>query len=68
MKTLVRCVDKSVFEINPITLEAKSCSCYDAYCYSDPEKDVKYIEHSDWVKQRNEQWKKKYERTNSRTR
>lgn len=58
MKTLVRCIDKSVFEIDPVTLEAKHCSVYDAYCYSDPEPNVTYIEHSDWVGLRNQQWDK----------
>jgi hypothetical protein len=41
-----------VFEIDMLTLEAKTCSYYDAYCYSDPEPDVKYIEHSEWCKLR----------------
>jgi hypothetical protein len=52
MKTKVRCSDRMVFEIDMLTLEAKTCSYYDAYCYIDPEPDVKYIEHSEWCKLR----------------
>lgn len=52
-KTMVRCVDRSVFEIDPVTLEPKHCSVYDPYCYSDPELGVTYIEHSDWCRQWN---------------
>jgi len=49
MKTLVRCcVDKTVFEINPITTEALSCCTYDPWCYSDPRTDVIYMEYSEW--------------------
>lgn len=59
MRTIVRCgTDRTVFEIDPITLDAKQCSCYDAYCYSDPLPDVTYIEYSDWVGMRNKQWDK----------
>jgi hypothetical protein len=59
MITIVRCgTDRTVFEIDPITLEAKTCSYYDAYCYLDPRNDVTYIEYSDWVGMRNEQWDK----------
>jgi len=56
MKTYVRCYDRTVFEINPDTLEPKSCGSYDAYCFIDPEPDVIYIEHNDWVLLRNKQW------------
>lgn len=48
MKTKVRCSDRVVFEIDPVTLEAKTCSYYDAYCYSDPERDVEYMEYATW--------------------
>lgn len=58
MKTIVRCIDRMTFEIDPITLDAKECSYYDAYCYSDPLSDVQYIEFTDWVKKRNDQWGK----------
>jgi hypothetical protein len=59
MTTLVRCgTDRTVFEIDSISLDAKTCSYYDAYCYSDPRTDVTYIEYSDWVGMRNEQWDK----------
>ena len=49
-KLMVRCVDKMVFEINPTTLEPKTCSYYDAWCFSDPDKNVKYINHAEWCK------------------
>ena len=59
MITLVRCgTDRTVFEIDPTTLDAKTCSYYDPYCYSDPRSDVTYIEYSKWVGMRNEQWDK----------
>lgn len=48
MKTLVRCDDKTVFEIDPVTYEPKSCSSYDPYCFSDPEKGVAYMHISEW--------------------
>jgi hypothetical protein len=48
LKLKVRCLDRTVFEVNRDTLEAKSCGSYDPYCYSDPEKDVEYMEHSEW--------------------
>ncbi len=55
MKTIVRCVDRTVFEVDPITLEPKRASCYDAYCYTDPEPNVRYIEHAEWT-QRPRTW------------
>ena len=59
MITLVRCgADRTVFEIDLKTLDAKTCSYYDAYCYSDQRSDVTYIEYSEWVGMRNEQWDK----------
>lgn len=56
MKTYVRCPDKTVFEIDSETLNAKTTGFYDPYCYSNPLSDVIYIEHSEWVKLRNKQW------------
>jgi len=47
-RTLVRCVDRTVFEVDPVTLEPNGCSVYDAYCYTDPEQGVRYIEHAEW--------------------
>jgi hypothetical protein len=59
MRTIVRCgTDKTVFEIDPSTLEAKGCSCYDPHCYSDPLPEAMYIEYSEWVCMRNRQWDK----------
>lgn len=56
VKTLVRCNDRTVFEIDPITLDAKSCGFYDAYCYTDPCPDAVYISQSEWTRLRNCQW------------
>lgn len=50
MKTIVRCSDRMVFEINPSNLEPIRSSYYDAYCYVDPLPDVKYIEYPEWLK------------------
>jgi hypothetical protein len=52
-KVLVRTSDKMVFEIDSKTLDAKSVSCYDPYCFSDPEKGVQYVEYHDWICKRN---------------
>jgi hypothetical protein len=49
-KLMVRCVNKMVFEIDSITLDPKTCAYYDAWCFSDPDKDVKYINHAEWCK------------------
>ena len=58
-KTFVRCcTDKTVFEINPKTLDAMTCGRYDPYCYVDELPDVEYIEYSDWLQLRNKQWDK----------
>lgn len=56
MKLLVRCQDKTVFEINRETLNPLSVGNYDAYCFSDPSPDAEYISHSEWVRLRNKQW------------
>ncbi len=55
MKILVRCEDRTVFPIDPTTLEALSTGYYDAYCYTDPEPNVNYISFSKWCTLRNEQ-------------
>ena len=47
-KLKVRCVDRTVFEIDRETLEPKNTGSYDAYCFSDPEPDVEYMSHSEW--------------------
>lgn len=46
----VRCIDKTVFEVNRVTLDPLSVGYYDAYCYSNPELNVEYMEHSEWTK------------------
>jgi hypothetical protein len=48
-RVIVRCQDRTVFEIDPSTLEAKTCSYYDAYCFDDPLTDVQYVSYSDWL-------------------
>lgn len=60
MTTLVRCEDRMVFEIDPVTTEAKSCSHYDAYCFLDPRKDVEYMSYSDWLKQQDKHIERYY--------
>jgi hypothetical protein len=49
VKTKVRCNTKMVFEIDPITLEAKTCSSYDPWCYSNLDPDVTYLELHEWL-------------------
>lgn len=67
MKTFVRCNNRTVFEIDPVTTEALTTECYDAYCFSDPRTDVIYISYSDWLKQCDKRWGKYYERKNQTT-
>ena len=55
-KVLVRSDDKTVFPINPETLEALSTGYYDAYCFADPEPGVTYISFNEWCNLRNKQW------------
>ena len=51
----VRCdTDRMVFEVNRENFEAKSCSCYDAYCFKDPRPDVDYISYSEWLNKKSE--------------
>lgn len=47
-KLKVRCTDRTVFEIDRETMEPKNTGSYDAYCFSDPEPDVEYMNHSEW--------------------
>lgn len=52
----VRCpASRMTFTVHGPTLEPKGCSVYDAYCYTDPEPDVVYIEFSEWIKLRQEE-------------
>lgn len=54
MKQLyVRCMDKMVFPIHKKTLEALSCSTYDAYCFSASDNEIEYIDYLDWLGLRN---------------
>jgi hypothetical protein len=43
-----------VFQVSPDNFEPKTCSYYDAYCYSDPRLDVEYMDYFDWLKIMNE--------------
>lgn len=52
MKVKVRSEDRMVFEVDPITLGAKTVSYYDAYCYTYPEPDTIYLEYYDWTRRR----------------
>jgi hypothetical protein len=65
----VRCIDRTVFEIDRKTLDPKSsgCSSYDPYCYTNPLPDVEYIGYGEWVRLRNLQWDEQ-ERTYYRNR
>lgn len=49
-----------VFEVFRGSLEPKSTGCYDAYCYTDPEPDVEYMEYSEWSLKRQEILMKQY--------
>lgn len=49
MKLFVRCEDRTVFEIDRKSLEAKTCSTYDPWCFNDPRKDVEYLSFSEWL-------------------
>ena len=49
-KTLVRCANKYVFEIDMETLEPKSCAWYDHCCFIDPDPNYKYIDEPDYTK------------------
>ena len=49
-KLMVRCANNRVFEIDAATLEPKTLSYYDAWRFSDPEPNVKYINHTEWCK------------------
>ena len=49
MKTIVRCQDRMVFEVDPDTWEPKRYSSYDPWCFSHPEPSVKYISHDEWT-------------------
>ena len=53
----VRTIDRMVFEIDRESLNAKSCGCYDAYCFADPRADVDYISYDCWTLERNTRWR-----------
>jgi len=59
-KTLVRCEDRMVFEINPQTWEPMTCSYYDACCFSAPDPTVTYVSYADWTKKRQVDWWRRY--------
>jgi hypothetical protein len=57
-ETYVRCNDRTIFKINPHTLEALSTGYYDPYCFSSPRPYVDYMSYSDWLKQKDILWKR----------
>jgi len=50
---IVRCPDRMTFEVDRETLEPKSTGCYDAYCFTDPRRDVDYMGLDAWQIARN---------------
>ena len=53
-KTLVRSEDKTVFEIDPITLEPmRSPTLYDPYCFDNPNPEVIYMSFAEWCREHN---------------
>lgn len=57
-KIFVRSFDKTVFGIDPETLNPLTTGYYDPYCFNDPLPGVKYISFDEWCTMRNEQWVK----------
>ena len=55
---LIRCEDRTVFEIDRQTLQPKTASYYDAYCFSDPRPDADYMPYTVWLSSKNRQWYK----------
>ena len=51
---IVRCDNRMTFEVDRISLEARHCSRYDAYCFSDPESGVEYLSLHEWLLKRDE--------------
>lgn len=56
MTTVVRCDDRTVFEIDDKSLEPKNCGYYDAYCFVDPKPDVEYMAYTEWCQLRSAQF------------
>ncbi len=60
VKLKVRAVDRTVFEVDRLTLEPKTIRIYEPYCYSDPELGVEYMEYSEWSLKRQQYLNKKF--------
>lgn len=53
----VVCSDLMCFPVNPISLEATACSCYDPWALSDPDSiPVETISYSEWLDRKNQLW------------
>ena len=57
-KIFVRTYDKTVFGVDPETLNPLTTSYYDPYCFDDSLPNVTYISFYEWYHMRNEQWDK----------
>ena len=60
VKVLVRCPDRMVFPVHAVSGQPMRCSYYDAYCFTDPRPDVKYLSYAEWCASRQRQWGKKW--------
>lgn len=47
-RVIVRCVDRSVFEVNPDTLAPHGPAVFDPWCYTRPIPGVEYLDHAEW--------------------
>ena len=50
MTVRVRTPECMVWDIHPVTWEPLHTSCYEAYCFSDPESGVTYISVAEWYR------------------
>lgn len=54
-KIKVRCEDRMCFAVNPKTLEPLACSTYDAYAFSDPDREpLETIDYGEWCRRKDE--------------
>ena len=62
-KIKVVCLDKMCFPVNPVTLEATSCGCYDPYAWSDPDPEpLETISVDEWNARSNKLWREQRNR------
>lgn len=52
MRLLVVGEDRMCFEVDAETLDPKTCSCYDAYAFTDPRRDIERISIGEWQQRR----------------